>query len=189
MTSSDRLDLGHVPPGASILSMATHRLSRLMRSQLSALLAAEGDLSLVDWRICVALSQRPDVPQKALVDYAKMEQAHVSRSLSVMQNRGLILSRRSERDKRIWLYSLTEKGHYHFEKVLPAVAGRCQAIDEALSPEEMAQFLDMARRLADASHTGCTGPGGEKQSRRRKNAGSIKVAGQHEQAKRPQSDE
>lgn len=150
----DLLDLNHVPPGASILSMATHRLSRLMRSQLSALLAAGGDLSLVDWRICVALSQREAMPQKALVDYAKMEQAHVSRSLSVMETRGLIHSRRSERDKRVWLYSLTEKGRYHFDRVLPAVTARCKCIDEALSPEEISQFLDMTRRLAGASLIG-----------------------------------
>lgn len=178
MTSSDLLDLDHVPPGASVLSMATHRLSRLLRSQLSTLLAAEGDLSLVDWRICVALSQGEAVPQKALVDYAKMEQAHVSRSLSLMETRGLVHSQRSERDKRIWLYSLTEKGRYHFDKLLPAVTARCNAIDEALSSGEMAQFLDMTRRLADAAHTGApsenTRSGDEKQSRRLENAGSAK---------------
>lgn len=174
MTSPDPLDLHHVPPGASVLSMATHRLSRLMRAQLSALLAAEGDLSLVDWRICVALSQREAVPQKALVDYAKMEQAHVSRSLSLMQARGLIHSRRSDRDKRIWLYSLTERGQFHFERVLPAVTARCNTIDETLTPAEIAQFLDMTRRLAVAAHSGETGNSGEKRRRRRKKVEPIK---------------
>lgn len=174
MTSSDPLELDHVPPGASILSMATHRLSRLMRAQLSNLLATEGDLSLVDWRICVALSQRENVPQKMLVDYAKMEQAHVSRSLSLMQARGLIHSRRSDQDKRIWLYSLTEKGHTHFKAVLPAVSARCQAIDETLSPEEMAQFLDMTRRLAVATRSGQRETRGERRGRRQK-PGSTKA--------------
>jgi|GEM_PF-1240428 len=167
-TAQDPLELDHVPPGASILSMATHRLSRLMRAQLSNLLASEGDLSLVDWRICVALSQREAVPQKALVDYAKMEQAHVSRSLSLMQARGLITSRRSDRDRRIWLYSLTQEGHDRFREVLPAVSARCRAIDDTLSPEEREQFLDMTRRLAVAARCGQKETGSERQSGRPK---------------------
>ena len=149
--STDLLESGHVPAGASVLSLATHRLSRLLRSQLATLLSRHGNLSLVDWRICVALSERGTSPQKGLADFAKMEQGQISRSLSLMQTRGLIRSERSDRDKRVWLYSLTDEGRSHFHKVLPVVADRCKSIDNTLSPSEREQFLDMAQRLARAS--------------------------------------
>ncbi len=145
------LDLDNVPAGASLLSMTAHRLSRLLRYQIGDLLARHGELSLVDWRICVGLSQQQTITQKELVNFTKMQQGQVSRSLAVLEQRGLIRSSRCDRDKRARQFSMTDRGRVHFNRVLPAVAAYCEAIDQSLSPDEFEQFLEMAQRIAQAS--------------------------------------
>lgn len=145
------LDLDNVPAGASLLSMATHRLSRQLRYQLGNLLARHGELSLVDWRICVGLSQQQTITQKELVNFTKMEQGQVSRSLAVLEKRELIRSSRCDLDKRARQFSMTDRGRVHFNRVLPAVAAYCEAIDQSLSPQEFEAFLEMAQRIARAS--------------------------------------
>lgn len=145
------LDLDDVPAGASLLSMTAHRLSRLLRYQLGDLLSRHGELSLVDWRICVGLSQQQSITQKELVNFTKMQQGQVSRSLALLEGRGLIRSSQCDQDKRARQFSMTDSGRVHFNRVLPAVAAYCDAIDRSLSPEEFEAFLAMAQRIAQAS--------------------------------------
>lgn len=148
---SDPLDLKNVPIGTSQVSMATYRLSRLIRSGLADVLSNSSELGLVAWRICLGLSQSKTVAQRELVEFTDIEQAQVSRALRTMEKRKLIGSMRSASDGRVRLFFLTEKGRDHFNKVLPAVSNYYDVIDDALSADEQAQFLSMAHRIAASS--------------------------------------
>lgn len=150
---SDPLDLANVPVGTSPVPMATYRLSRLIRAGLADCLSLSSELGLVAWRICLGLSGNKPVAQRELVEFTDLEQAQVSRALKTMEDRGLIGSRRSDHDGRVRLFHLTAKGRKQFNTVLPAVSAYYAAIDEALTEDEQAQFLSMARRVAAASLT------------------------------------
>ena len=142
------LDLDFVPPGASIIAMATHRLSRLLRSELGELLNQQAGIGLPVWRIFIGLASRGGITQKELVEFTKIEQAQISRSLTYMENDGLISSRRCDDDRRSRRFSLTAKGRAEYEQQLPSVSVYCNAVDQALTAEELDQFLSMAERIA-----------------------------------------
>jgi len=150
--SSGFLDLEFVPPGASIISMATHRLSRLLRSELGELLNQQAGIGLPGWRIYVGLASCGEITQKELVDFTKIEQGQISRSLAFMEGDGLIASRRCDDDKRSRRFSLTAKGRGEFERLLPSVTVYCDAVDQALSEDELKLFLSMAERIATAAN-------------------------------------
>ncbi len=145
------LDLDFVPPGASIIAMATHRLSRLLRSELGELLNQQAGLGLPAWRIFIGLASRGEITQKELVEFTKIEQAQISRSLTFMENDGLISSRRCDDDRRSRRFSLTDRGRAEYERQLPSVSVYCSTVDQALTAEELDQFLSMAERIAKAA--------------------------------------
>lgn len=145
------LDLDFVPPGASVVSMATHRLSRLLRGELGELLSRQGNVGLPGWRIYVGLASRGEITQKELVEFTKIEQGQISRSLAFMEDAGLISSRRCNDDRRSRRFALTARGRDEFERILPSVAAHCEAVDRALSESELDLFLSMAERIARAA--------------------------------------
>jgi DNA-binding MarR family transcriptional regulator len=147
----DPLDLKNIPPGTSKVALAVYRLSRLLRGQLADVLDRNSDFGLVAWRVCLGLSQHDALAQKDLVEFIAMEQGQVSRSLAVMEERGLIRSERSPQDGRVRLLSLTDAGRAQFNRIAPAVAAFYRSIDQTLSAMEQSQFLEMARRIADAN--------------------------------------
>lgn len=151
---SDPLELDRIPVGTSRVPMAAYRLSRLLRSSLSDLLSLHGgELGLVAWRICLALSQKSELSQKELVEFTDMEQGQVSRAMRLMEDRGLIQSTQSVTDRRMRLFRLADKGWDHFNRARPAVTQFYRALDRALSAEEREQFLDMSRRIAETAMT------------------------------------
>jgi DNA-binding MarR family transcriptional regulator len=147
----DPLELDRIPVGTSRVPMAAYRLSRLLRSALSDVLSHGSELGLVAWRICLALSQKDELSQKELVEFTDMEQGQVSRAMRLMEERGLIRSTQSLKDRRVRLFRLDDKGWDHFERARPAVTSFYHALDQVLSPDEREQFLDMSRRIAHAA--------------------------------------
>jgi DNA-binding MarR family transcriptional regulator len=147
----DPLDLDRIPAGTSPVPMAAYRLSRLLRTALGELLSRDGELGLVAWRICLALSHNNEISQKALVEFTDMEQGQVSRAMRLMEERGLIESMRSREDGRVRLFRLNDKGWDHFNRVLPAVTKFYRSVDRVLTPEEQAKYLDMSQRVARAA--------------------------------------
>lgn len=145
------LRLDTVPPGASLVSVATQRAARLLRGRLAEVLAGAGTLSLVDWRICLCLARDEEQTQKALVDFSGMEQGQVSRALARMEDRGLLTARQSAEDRRVRLFALTQKGRAWFEALRPVVSAYGARIDAALTPDEQHQFLDMLGRITAAA--------------------------------------
>ncbi len=146
-----QLDIGDIPPGASLLTVVVYRLSRLLRAQTEQALSFSGELSLVDWRIILGLFMRPSATQKELVEFVLMHQAQVSRSLAMLEDQGLIRSERSMQDKRARLFSLTPRGQEIYDQNSPTITEFCEAIDQCLSPTETKQFLEMTMRIAEAS--------------------------------------
>jgi DNA-binding MarR family transcriptional regulator len=145
------LDLEYVPMGASVVSMATHRLSRLLRNELGELLISHGQVGLPRWRILAILAAEGEIPQKELTQLTKIEQGQISRALALMEEEKLVVSRRSSEDKRSRLFALTQKGREEYDGIFPVVSALSRAIDSALSADEQKLFLSMSERIAQAT--------------------------------------
>jgi DNA-binding MarR family transcriptional regulator len=146
------IELGHVPQGVSLLAVAVYRLARSLRSQVTTVVAREEGIRLVSWRIVMGLSEVEEATQKELIEYSRMEQAQVSRALKEMLDQGLIGTRPSTTDRRTRLFFLTDRGRAKQQALLPRVAHLSNAIDQALSPEEQLQFLEMCLRIEHAAN-------------------------------------
>lgn len=147
MTNS-YLGLEKIPFGASSVAVTAYRLSQLLRSELEGALAVQGELSLIEWRICLGLSEASTVSQKELVQFTRMQQAQVSRALVLLEERSLIVSTSSKQDRRSKLYSLTELGSKYLKRNLPIVLEFCETIDAALSPPEIELYMQLSERIA-----------------------------------------
>ena len=145
------LNLSTVPPGASRAAVGTYRLSRALRARLGNRLREAGDINIIEWRILVGVSTMTEASQRDLVDFTTAEQAQVSRSLTALENKGLITTRRSNDDRRARLYKLSAKGRTLFDSLLPQISTYNSAIDAALNEEEMTRFLDFCERIAKAA--------------------------------------
>ncbi|WP_136657617.1 MarR family transcriptional regulator [Nitratireductor sp. XY-223] len=145
------LELEKIPASASLIAVATHRLSRLLRAQLGKVLAQCGGMSIAEWRILAGLDQQDGITQKHLIEFTKIEQGQLSRALAAMEERKLISSTRSDEDRRARIFSMTDKGRIFFEQILPSVTAHNRALDAAFSREEKALFLEMVARLAETS--------------------------------------
>lgn len=145
------LDLKRLPIGASLISIASTRLSQLVRTHLNELLQEHGNIGLPGWRIYTGLAQMEEATQKELVFYTKIEQSHISRALAQLEEKGELVSRRCDIDKRARRFSFTPEGRANYERLLPVVEAYSKTIDQALSPEEMALYISMTRRLAQVA--------------------------------------
>lgn len=145
--TGDPLGLDEIPDGASLIHVAVERLFGLLKAQMSAALEGCGS-SIVEWRILLMLRIHGEMAQKDLVREVAMLQAQVSRSLGVMQRRGLVRARRSTSDRRVWLYRLTPAGSRLYRNIAPTMAARRARLDATLSADDLRMFLDGARKIA-----------------------------------------
>lgn len=152
----DPLGLDDIPDAASLVHVTVERLFRVLKTQMSALLEARGS-SIVEWRILLMLRIHGELAQKDLVREVAMVQAQVSRTLAALQARGLVSARRSTRDRRVWLFDITDAGLALYADIAPTMAARKQALDSVLSTGDLQAFLDAARRIA--REAGRPGPG------------------------------
>lgn len=146
--SEATLHLDSIPPGASNAAVAAHRLSRTLRTALSQKLRQSANISLVEWRILVGISTAGETSQRYLVDFTKAEQAQVSRCLTSLIEKGLILSRRCDDDRRTMRYKHSESGGQLFDRLMPEIAQYNETVDRALNNAELNQFLSFCERIA-----------------------------------------
>jgi len=148
--TTDPLQLDDIPDAASLVHVTAERLFRMLKAQMAAALEARGS-SIVEWRILLMLRIHGRMPQKHLVHEVAMAQAQVSRTLSVMQRRGLVEAERSSDDRRIRLFALTPAGRELYGRIAPTMAARKALLDGSLTGDRLAAFLDGARTVARAA--------------------------------------
>ncbi|MFT5111115.1 MAG: DNA-binding MarR family transcriptional regulator [Parasphingorhabdus sp.] len=149
--SNDYLDLQTMPRIASSVAIATQRLSQLVRGELEKVFNEFGELSLIEWRICLKLFDAGLTTQKEIVAFTKMQQAQVSRSLRSLEERKFIKTERGVEDRRNRLFSLTRKGRQQIKIYSPIIEQFCSTIDDEFTLTEIKQYLAMSERIAQAS--------------------------------------
>jgi DNA-binding MarR family transcriptional regulator len=145
------MDLADLPRSVSLLAVAAFRLSRHLKANVTRVVSSDSGLGLVSWRVMVGLSERDGQTQRELVEFARTEQAQMSRILRGMEAVGLISSKTSATDRRARNFSLTPAGRQEYEAVLPRVTALSGAIDAALSAAEQEQFIEMCDRIEAAA--------------------------------------
>ncbi|TAJ70298.1 MAG: MarR family transcriptional regulator [Phenylobacterium sp.] len=137
---------------STILPYRLAILSRAVQSLLAASLDECG-LTVPQWRVFLCLANRGPSTLNDVVEFTKLPQSSLSRTIARMDERGMVRSRRNPEDRRRSEIEITEGGRRQLQAAIEAVNRRCEAA-LALSPDERVGFQttveDLIQRLSPA---------------------------------------
>jgi DNA-binding MarR family transcriptional regulator len=141
----------HIPTtaGGGPMSYAIFQLARAHRAYAAALLR-DMDLHLGQELLLMQLFDRDGQTQSELLESVGLDHSTVSKSLSRMQDAGLLLREPADHDRRVMVVHLTDKGRAMREPI----AALWQALEETtarnLSEQQAMSFVETAYAITDA---------------------------------------
>lgn len=141
VSAGQTLDLERYVP--AFITFIANKLSR----SASAFYQKSFGVNVTEWRIMSLLAIEQGIPASRICNVIGFDKGPVSRTLSVMQKRGLIAIRTDSRDARSHSISLTAKGHSTHDAVIVAALAREQQLLSCLRKDEQETLIDLLRRI------------------------------------------
>ncbi|MDA8451508.1 MarR family transcriptional regulator [Acidovorax sp. NCPPB 3859] len=107
------------------------------------------ELSLTDWRVCVALHHQPHQRLSDLALHTSTEPSTLSRVVDALLQRGLVVRDRSGEDARALALSLTPAGHELTLRIIPLAQLYERVSLGGLTHAQAESLRDMLRLLYD----------------------------------------
>ena len=100
-------------------------------------------VNVTEWRIMSLLAIEPGIPASRICHVIGFDKGPVSRTLSVLQKRGLVAIRTAPDDGRTHSISLTVKGRATHDKVIVAALERERRLLSVLKKDEREVLIDL----------------------------------------------
>ena len=133
------------------LAFWINRANGAMNAQAIDLLEKTAGLSLSQWRVLAMVGGGGADTSRAVAADAHLDPAVVSRSIRKLEGDGLLVSDRLEEDRRTLSLKLTDLGWSVFQKTLPVMQARHDALIDALDEAECAVIMSALEKLAAAA--------------------------------------
>jgi len=104
-------------------------------------------INVTEWRIMSLLAIEPGIPASRICHVIGFDKGPVSRTLSLLQKRGLVTIRPAPDDGRTHSISLTAKGRATHDKVIVAALERERRLLSCLRKDEREVLIDLLRRV------------------------------------------
>ncbi|MEF9605476.1 MarR family transcriptional regulator, partial [Paracoccus sp. PXZ] len=104
--------------------------------QLVAVYGREYGLSREEWRLLFLLEDAGRIDSLALAGRTSLDKVQVSRAAARLEQKGLISRSIPGSDRRLREYAITESGRELFRRAFGAVAGRAEAVLQAMPAED-----------------------------------------------------
>jgi len=104
-------------------------------------------VNVTEWRIMSLLAIEPGIPAARICHVIGFDKGPVSRTLSLLQKRGLVAIRTAPDDGRTHSISLTAKGRATHDKVIVAALERERRLLSVLRKDEREVLIDLLRRV------------------------------------------
>ncbi len=116
-------------------------------------------VNVTEWRIMSLLAIEAGIPASRICHVIGFDKGPVSRTLALLQKRGLVAIRTAPDDGRSHSISLTAKGRATHDKVIVAALDRERRLLSCLDKEEQEVLIDLLRRIHEnlGAVTGQTG--------------------------------
>lgn len=130
-----------------------HHMYLVMRAFTKGVNEALKPLNLYssEWTVLNFVAKHDSFPQSDIAAALEIEGAAISKTLSKMEQKGLIV-RTSSQDKREKRISLTEKGRELYPLAAQAAGSHRSAVLSGLSPDERRQMLSFIQSMLDRIH-------------------------------------
>ena len=136
-------------------------LASLTSQALAAIYAERFGLTIPGWRVVATLGQYGVRTARDIAAHAVMHKSTVSRAVSQLEGRGLVLRKANRDDRREELLELTEAGREIYLAVAPEALAFEDRLISVLTPAEQANLMALidkldrqARRLAPVAEEG-----------------------------------
>lgn len=124
-------------------------LSNAVSAQIKKIYDDEFRLSMWEWRVIAILGEGDGLTSTAISERALMDKPLVSRTVTALQNRGLLVRTRDPKDRRREPLKLTVQGRAIYDAVAPRALSIERSFVSALSDSEFELFESFLQRLAD----------------------------------------
>src|SRR3954447_18885679 len=135
------LDLDRYVP--AFITFIANKLS----NSATAFYQREFGVNVTEWRIMSLLAIEPGIPASRICHVIGFDKGPVSRTLSLLQKRGLVTIRTAPDDGRTHSISLTAKGRATHDKVIVAALERERRLLSVLRKDEREVLIDLLRRV------------------------------------------
>src|SRR5882724_13114885 len=135
------LDLDRYVP--AFVTFIANKLS----NSATALYQRNFGVNITEWRIMSLLAIEPGIPASRICNVIGFDKGPVSRNLSMLQKRGLVVIRTAPDDGRTHTISLTARGRAIHDKVIVAALERERRLLSCLKKDEREVLIDLLRRL------------------------------------------
>lgn len=104
-------------------------------------------VNVTEWRIMSLLAIEPGIPAARICQVIGFDKGPVSRTLSMLESRGLVAIGTDRRDARTHSIKLTAKGRKTHDAVIVAALEREQRLLSCLAESEREVLIDLLRRI------------------------------------------
>ncbi|MDB5566267.1 MAG: MarR family transcriptional regulator [Tardiphaga sp.] len=135
------LDLERYVP--AFVTFIANKLSR----NATAFYQKQFGVNVTEWRIMSLLAIEPGIPASRICHVIGFDKGPVSRTLTLLQDRGLVAINTDPNDGRSHSISLTAKGRVTHNAVLVAALERERRLLACLEKDEREVLIDLLRRI------------------------------------------
>ena len=137
-----------------LTTMMSHATNALRRA-LTAPYAEQAGVTVSEWRMLVVLAEARQLPFMELVARSGADKAQVSRTLRLLERRGLLSLQAEQQGSRKWqTCHISPHGEELYERVIPLARRRQVAVLRQLDEDDRAvlyRALKALRRIGDAA--------------------------------------
>jgi DNA-binding MarR family transcriptional regulator len=133
--------------GEALVSNRLLALATLLRRSASLLYRREIGLSQVEWRILAIVGDHAPLTLGALVEILGLDKGQLSRGVTALVKRGILLRIPDSRDSREVSIALTRHGEQTFETLIALALERNRELVAGLTRAEVATLLAVLERL------------------------------------------
>jgi DNA-binding MarR family transcriptional regulator len=126
-------------------------VASLVSEALSRIYVDRYGIGVPEWRILVTLGQYETMTAKAVGAHSHMHKTKVSRAVSELERRKLVVRRENRADRREAFLSLTTAGRAIYQDLAPGALAFAKRLFETIDPADRAAFERAVARLTEQS--------------------------------------
>jgi DNA-binding MarR family transcriptional regulator len=120
-----------------------HQIKRKAQNKIK-----DYDITLEQWYVLYFLYQNEGCNQKKLAESTNKDTGALTRSLNILEDKGLVERKTSYHDKRQFLLYLTEKGKNLYKETSDLMLQNAQEIESIFTKNELKQFKYLLDKLS-----------------------------------------
>jgi DNA-binding MarR family transcriptional regulator len=126
-------------------------VASLVSQALSRIYVDRYGIGVPEWRVLVTLGQFETMTAKAVGAHSHMHKTKVSRAVSELEGRKLVVRRENRADRREAFLSLTAAGRAIYQDLAPGALAFAQRLFETIDPADRPAFERAVARLTEQS--------------------------------------